>query len=165
MPASCGRLSVDQFDVDQDPVEVKKRTAYVPDDPQLFNELTVAQHFGFVASSYDVPQWQQLMEELLELFELSRKIDSRAADLSRGMRQKLALGCAYLFQPKALLLDEPMSALDDETREQIYALLTSIQSKTGVTVLHVTHNKEEARRLADKLLEFDHGQVITDILS
>ncbi len=112
IPFNAGRLSVAEFDVNADPVEVKGRTAYVPDDPQLFNDLTVAEHFAFVASAYGVDSWQDEMHTLLELFELTAKIDAQASALSRGMRQKLALACAWLYRPSALLLDEPMTGLD-----------------------------------------------------
>lgn len=112
IPASGGRLCVSDFEVSKQPIQVKKQTAYVPDDPQLFNDLTVEQHFAFTASVYQVPDWQHRMQDILERFNLMNKLKARASDLSRGMRQKLAIGCAYLYQPKALLLDEPMTGLD-----------------------------------------------------
>ncbi len=112
IPASRGTLSVNEFDVQNSPIEVKRRTAYVPDDPQLFNDLTVWEHFAFVASAYSVKNWQTEMKALLQRFDLLKKLDAKACDLSRGMRQKLAIGCAYLYRPAALLLDEPMTGLD-----------------------------------------------------
>lgn len=112
LPSSAGSIAVSGFDVDDHPLDVKKITAYVPDDPQLFNDLTVEQHFAFTASVYEVPGWQSSMEEILIRFDLTTKRKKRASELSRGMRQKLAIGCAYLFNPQALLLDEPMTGLD-----------------------------------------------------
>ena len=112
IPSSGGSVKVNGQEVHENQLEVKRRTAYVPDDPQLFNDLTVEQHFAFVASVYEVENWQQRMLDLLEKFELKQKLKSPASDLSRGMRQKLAIGCAYLYRPKALLLDEPMTGLD-----------------------------------------------------
>ena len=112
IPSSGGQLQVSGFDVDRNPIEVKRRCAYVPDDPQLFNDLTVEQHFSLTASIYEVNDWQSKMLEILTRFELLQKRGARASDLSRGMRQKLAIGCAYLYSPEALLLDEPMTGLD-----------------------------------------------------
>ena len=112
IPSSGGSVCVDGQEVHEHQLAVKRKTAYVPDDPQLFNDLSVEQHFAFVASVYEVDNWQERMMELLTRFELDHKLQSPASDLSRGMRQKLAIGCAYLYRPKALLLDEPMTGLD-----------------------------------------------------
>src|SRR5262249_35667444 len=80
--------------------------------------------------------------------------------LSGGEKQRVALGRALSFRPRFLCLDEPLSALDDDTREEMCALLKRAQRDTGVTVLHVTHNRPEAERLADRILELADGQVI-----
>ena len=112
IPSSGGKLCVAGNDVSHHPIKVKQQTAYVPDDPQLFNDLTVEQHFAFTASVYEVEDWQARMINILDRFNLLKKLGARASELSRGMRQKLAIGCAYLYHPKALLLDEPMTGLD-----------------------------------------------------
>ena len=112
IPSSGGSVQVDGKEVHENQLYVKRKAAYVPDDPQLFSELTVEQHFAFVASVYEVEGWQDRMMDLVERFELKHKLTAPASDLSRGMRQKLAIGCAYLYRPKALLLDEPMTGLD-----------------------------------------------------
>ena len=112
IPSSGGSIQVEGLEVHDHQLAVKRKTAYVPDDPQLFNDLTVEQHFAFVASVYEVENWQDRMLELVGRFELDHKLKSPASDLSRGMRQKLAIGCAYLYRPKILLLDEPMTGLD-----------------------------------------------------
>ena len=109
---SHGTLEVAGHDVETDPIEVKRVTAYVPDDPQLFGELTVWQHLEFVAAVYGVVDWESAAMHWLRCFELDGKQAARANDLSRGMRQKLAICAAYLQQPAALLLDEPMTGLD-----------------------------------------------------
>jgi ABC-type molybdate transport system ATPase subunit len=79
--------------------------------------------------------------------------------LSGGERQRVVLGRALSFQPKILCLDEPLSALDDDTRDEMYGLLKSIQEKTGVTTLHVTHSQESARRLANRTLVLNGGVI------
>jgi ABC-2 type transport system ATP-binding protein len=112
IPSSGGQLQVAGFDLEQQPQEVKRRTAYVPDDPQLFHDLTVEQHLAFTASVYGVQGATEKIAQLLAEFELEFKRHTPAADLSRGMRQKLAICCAYLYDPQALLLDEPMTGLD-----------------------------------------------------
>ena len=77
--------------------------------------------------------------------------------LSGGESQRVALGRALAFQPSVLLLDEPLSALDEETREEMCQLLKKIQHETRVTTLHVTHNPSEARRLADRVFILKEG--------
>ena len=107
-----GHLSVCGFDVEKQPLDVKRRLAYIPDDPPLFPELTVTQHLAFTASVFSVEDATNKANELLEVFELTGKRNTRAADLSRGMRQKLAISCSYLHNPEVILLDEPMTGLD-----------------------------------------------------
>src|SRR5205085_10068536 len=86
--------------------------AYVPDDPKLFDQLTVWEHFRFIASAYRLHNWNAHAEELLNTFELTEKRNALTAELSRGMRQKVAICCGYLHEPRAILLDEPLTGLD-----------------------------------------------------
>ena len=112
IPPTGGRLAVDGFDVAAHPVEAKRRLAYVPDDPKLFETLTVWEHLRFVAAAYEVPDFRPAGEELLARFELAEKRDTLAQELSRGMRQKVAICCAYLHRPRLIMLDEPLTGLD-----------------------------------------------------
>jgi ABC-2 type transport system ATP-binding protein len=107
-----GRLLVAGHDVVKDPVAAKMQLAYVPDDPNLFESLTVWEHLRFVASAYRVTDWKPKAETLLGKFELTEKRSALASELSRGMRQKVAICCGYLHDPRAILLDEPLTGLD-----------------------------------------------------
>jgi ABC-2 type transport system ATP-binding protein len=107
-----GRLAVAGHDVARDPVRAKAALAYVPDDPRLFEHLTVWEHLRFTASVYGVADWAGRAEALLRQFELTEKRNALASELSRGMRQKAAICCGYLHQPRAILLDEPLTGLD-----------------------------------------------------
>ena len=97
--------------------------------------------------------------ELAELLRIVPLLDRLPAALSGGEAQRVALGRALAAKPKILLLDEPLNALDDETWEGMIALLGQIRKATGVTTLHVTHRREEARRLADKVFVLADGAV------
>jgi len=112
IPPTSGNLVVAGHDVTLDAVAAKQQLAYVPDDPKLFDALTVWEHLQFTASVYQVSNFQADAQALLDQFELTPKRDALASELSRGMRQKLAICCAYLHQPKALLFDEPLTGLD-----------------------------------------------------
>jgi ABC-2 type transport system ATP-binding protein len=109
---SRGRLAIAGHDLDKEPVQAKAALAYIPDEPRLFEQLTVWEHFRFIALTYRLKEWRPRAEALLDRFELAEKRDALAADLSRGMRQKTAICCGYLHQPKAILLDEPLTGLD-----------------------------------------------------
>lgn len=142
IPATEGSLSVAGFDLSDGGagqlLELKRHLAYVPDDPPLFDDLTVGQHLEFIGRIYDVDDHRRKAAELLDYFQLSDKINAGATTLSRGMRQKLAIACAYLFDPAVLLLDEPMTGLDPPG---IRALLKSIQDRAnaGATIILSSH--------------------------
>ena len=135
---SRGKLSVAGFDVEADPIEAKNRLAYIPDDPQLFFDLTVAQHMAFVASAYRVERATEKTEKLLASFELTSKHNTRAGDLSRGMRQKLAISCGYLHDPQAILFDEPLTGLDPRGIRTLKQSITQ-RASTGAAVIVSSH--------------------------
>jgi ABC-2 type transport system ATP-binding protein len=107
-----GRLLIAGNDIVTEPVAAKSKLAYVPDDPRLFDQLTVWEHLLFIAGVYRLRIWKPRAEELLRLFELEPKRNALAGELSRGMRQKVAICCGYLHLPRAILLDEPLTGLD-----------------------------------------------------
>ncbi len=162
IPATGGELSVAGCDLsDRDPaslIELKRRLAYVPDDPPLFDDLTVGQHLEFIGRIYDVPDHRAQSNELLEYFQLSDKIDAGATTLSRGMRQKLAICCAYLYDPAVLLLDEPMTGLDPPG---IRRLLESIRSRAerGVTVIISSHLLAMIQDVCTHLMVMQQGRL------
>ncbi|MDB4539980.1 ABC transporter ATP-binding protein [Saprospiraceae bacterium] len=157
IPGSSGRLSVDGFDLVGDPLAAKKLTAYVPDDPQLFNDLSVEQHLKFTASVYEIEQPAAHIVELLKLFELESKRHTTATELSRGMRQKLAICCAYLSQPKALLLDEPMTGLDPQAIRVLKQSILQI-AKSGSAVIISSHLLAMVEDICSHALILDSGQ-------
>ena len=112
--ASHGRVSIAGFDVDSDPIAAKSRLAFVPDDAPLFHDLSVEEHLSFYASVYGVRDARAKSLRLLVEFELASKLRAPASELSRGMRQKLAICCAYLHEPQAILFDEPLTGLDPQ---------------------------------------------------
>jgi len=100
------------------------------------------------------------VKELAELLHIERLLERRPHELSGGERQRVALGRALSFKPTILCLDEPLSALDDDTRAEMILMLKRVQRETGVTALHVTHNRDEAKKLADVRIEVKSGEVI-----
>lgn len=154
---SGGTIEIDGFDVADNPVDAKYRTAYVPDDPELFHDLTVEQHLQFVASVYQIQSPGARIAELLSDFELESKRDSPAKDLSRGMRQKLAICCAWLQSPKAMLLDEPMTGLDPYGIRMLKQSVTR-QAETGVAVIISSHLLAMVEDICSDILILDEGR-------
>jgi ABC-2 type transport system ATP-binding protein len=152
-----GRLAIAGHDLARDPVAAKAALAYVPDDPKLFDALTVWEHLRFVAEVYRVPGWQARGEELLSQFELMEKRDTLTAELSRGMRQKVAICCGYLHQPRAILLDEPLTGLDPRG---IRTMKDSIRERAagGAAVMVSSHLLSLVEDLCTSVLILHHGR-------
>ncbi len=134
---------------------------YVPQDRALFQTMTVREHLAFAPRLRRWPRAEidQRVDELAALLGIGSLLERKPAGLSGGEAQRVALGRALAVRPGVLCLDEPLSALDDETREEMITLLGAVRRQTGVTTLHVTHHLQEAERLADLRLELKDGQV------
>lgn len=140
----------------------ERSIGYVPQDGALFHTMTVAEHLMFPIRlrGWTTARMQRRIRHLAALLGISHLLDRYPAGLSGGESQRVALGRALSFEPRILVLDEPLSALDDETRERMYALINQVRALVSVTALHVTHSDHEARRLADCIYEIKNGQVI-----
>lgn len=152
-----GSLSIAGHDVVHDSVRAKLSLGYIPDDPRLFDTLTVWEHLAFTASSYRVPDFEPTAESLLQLFELGDKRDTPAHNLSRGMRQKVAIACAYLHAPKALLFDEPLTGLDPHGIQTIQLSLRD-KARDGAAIVISSHLLTLVQKLCTHVLVLDHGR-------
>ena len=134
---------------------------YVPQDRALFQTMTVREHLAFALRIQKVGRQviQQNVAELSRLLGIEHLLDRRPPGLSGGEAQRVALGRALSARPGVLCLDEPLSALDDETRREMYELLENVRQSTSVTILHVTHNLDEAEQLADRIFLLRNGKV------
>lgn len=134
---------------------------YVPQDGALFSTMTVRDHLEFALRIRRRPagEIRERVDELAALLGIEPLLGRTPHGLSGGEKQRVALGRALSFRPRFLCLDEPLSALDDETREDMCRLLKRAQQETRVTILHVTHNRSEADRLAEQVLELVDGRV------
>ncbi len=134
---------------------------YVPQDGALFSTMTVREHLAFALEirRWSPPEIDQRVHELAEMIGLTELLHRYPLGLSGGESQRVSLGRALSFRPQILSLDEPLSALDDDSKLSMMSLLKRVQQETGVTVLHVTHNRLEAERLADYRLRITGGEV------
>jgi ABC-2 type transport system ATP-binding protein len=156
IPASRGRLSIAGFDVVTDALAAKSRLAFVPDDAPLFHDLTVEEHLSFYASVYRVSDADAKALALLDAFELTARLHTTASNLSRGMRQKLAVCCAYLHDPQAILFDEPLTGLDPQG---IRVFKRSLQERAakGAAVMISSHMLAMVEDLCTHVLILDRG--------
>ena len=157
IPPTQGQLLIAGHNVVREPVAAKSRLAYVPDDPKLFDELTVWEHFEFIASAYRVQRFEPVAEALLGTLELTEKRDAPAQGLSRGMRQKVAIACAYLHDPAAILLDEPMTGLDPQGIRSFKESL-AVRAKAGAAVVLSSHLLSMVEDMCTHLLILAKGR-------
>ena len=157
---SRGRVLLRGVDVTRWP-PAARNDGYVPQDAALFRTMTVRDNLGFALAVRGVPRAAIVarVNELAGWLGLSKLLARRPVGLSGGEAQRVALGRALAFRPDVLLLDEPLNAVDEATRGQLVAILDDIRRSREVTVLHVTHTRTEADRLADVVLELDGGRV------
>jgi ABC-2 type transport system ATP-binding protein len=111
-PPNAGRVSIAGHELATDPIGAKRALAFFPDEPRLFDYLTVNQHLAFVARIYGVDNHEAIAKPLLDEFEIANKADDLPGELSRGMKQKLAIACGLLHSPRVLFFDEPLTGLD-----------------------------------------------------
>jgi ABC-2 type transport system ATP-binding protein len=159
LPVQAGSVRVCGHDIAREEMRAKALLAWVPDEPQPFDTLTVEEHLEFTARLYRVDPWRARAEDLLARFELTEKRGALGGELSRGMRQKLAFCCAWLPLPRVVLLDEPLSGLDPRG---IRAARTAIAelSATGAAVILSSHLLELIEALATRILILDRGRAV-----
>ena len=139
----------------------ERNIGFVPQDGALFRTMTVRDHLAF---ALEIRKWPKeaidvRVDELASLLGIGDLLDRLPRGLSGGEGQRVALGRALSFKPPVLCLDEPLSALDHDTRIEMCDLLDEVKRATGVTILHITHDRNEAERLADVTFRLERGEV------
>jgi ABC-type sugar transport system ATPase subunit len=159
-PVTSGGVWLDGVDITQARLATRG-IGYVPQDLALFPTMSVRRHLDFALRLRRVPDVEigSQVATLAAALEIGDLLDRDVRALSGGEARRVALGRALSFRPRLLLLDEPLAAVDEATRDRLCDLLRRIQRERGVTTLHVTHSREEARRLADTLYVIERGVV------
>jgi ABC-type sugar transport system ATPase subunit len=163
-PVESGAVELMGRDVtDLRPAE--RNVGYVPQDLALFPSLTVRDHLAFALEVRGAPAARiaARVAEMADLLGIAPLLPRLPAGLSGGEAQRVALGRALAAGPPVLLLDEPLSALDEDTRGEMIDLLKMVQRHERVTALHVTHGRAEARALADRLFVLDGGRLREEV--
>ncbi len=162
-PISQGRLTLFGRDIVTDWRAIKHRIGVCQQDNTLDPDLTVEQNLLIYAGYFAIPtsKARERAAELLEFFALTHKKDAQVMELSGGMARRLILARALVNRPELLILDEPTTGLDPQSRHQVWEKLTALK-KQGLTVLLTTHYMEEAASLCDRLMIIDHGQILVE---
>ena len=160
-PLRGGRIMLDDRDVTR-LTPAQRELGYVPQDGALFPHLTVCRNLSFALELRGVSEAEieRRVRELAGWLKIDTLLDRWPAKLSGGEAQRVALGRALAFRPKLLLLDEPLAALDEETRGELVEVLQSLRGRREVTVLHITHSSGDAELLGDVRLRLVDGRVI-----
>lgn len=158
---SSGSAEIAGINIWQDPVEAKKRIAYVPDQPNLYPKLTGWDYLAFIASVFQIPQdkFQSKSKELLQVFSLTDQANDLIESYSHGMKQKIAICGALVHDPDVIFLDEPTVGLDPKSARSLKNLLRKL-CDNGMTAFVSTHILEIAEQMCDKVGIILDGDII-----
>jgi ABC-2 type transport system ATP-binding protein len=154
-----GRITIAGHDLAREPVAAKAALAFIPDEPHLFDYLTVEEHLRFVGRLYQVADVMERMPGLLEELDLSGKRHALPGELSRGMKQKLAIACGLLHHPRALLLDEPLTGLDPVGIRKMKATIMR-RAQAGAAVILSSHLLHLVEEICTRVLIMQRGRVV-----
>lgn len=158
-----GSIEVFGIDVRRNPVAAKELIAWLPDEPLLYDKLTVAEYLEFIAGLWrmDPKHAERNARELLERLDLWVHRDDRCEGFSRGMKQKAALAGALIHEPQLLILDEPLTGLDAAIARQVKDLLLE-RARAGCTIILTTHILDVAERLVDRIGIIQSGRLLAE---
>lgn len=155
-----GRIVIHGHDLARDPIPVKLKMGLVPEESNVYTELTAWENLMFTARLYLVDRDERAAraQELLETFGLWEKRDVKVENFSKGMRRRLSIAMAIIHQPTLLFLDEPTPGLDAQSTRAIQGLIRDLNA-AGTTIFLTTHQIEEANQLCDRVAIINHGQI------
>ncbi|MBW1693294.1 MAG: ABC transporter ATP-binding protein [Deltaproteobacteria bacterium] len=162
-PPTQGKLRIFGMNINTDFRKIKAKIGVCQQENTLDPDLSVEQNLHVFAGYFYIPKKEAVerTRELLDFFALSHKKDAKVMELSGGMARRLTLARSLINQPELLILDEPTTGLDPQSRHQVWEKLEELK-KTGLTVVITTHYMEEASQLCDRLVIMDHGKILVD---
>lgn len=165
-PISGGELTIDGKDVESNKKAIKMNLGVVSQADSLDPNLNVSQNLMAFARYFDIPSdtAKERIEESLELFNLSGKASQMPNELSGGMRRRLLIARALLHHPSILVLDEPTTGLDPQSRHMVWDKLVQLKER-GMTLILTTHYMDEAEYLCDRLVILDEGRILVEGIS
>ncbi|MEN9637441.1 MAG: hypothetical protein RL077_5845 [Verrucomicrobiota bacterium] len=161
IPPSSGTLRIAGYDLATEAIAAKRTLAFFPDEPRLFDYLTVRQHLSFVARVYGVRHHEAIAQPLLEEFEIATHADRLPGELSRGMKQKLAIACGLLHGPRVLFFDEPLTGLDPLGIRRMKKSIIS-RAQAGASIVLSSHLLHLLEEVCTHVLILKRGEKIAD---
>jgi len=160
IPQTSGKASVCGFDVQTQPLEVKRSIGYLPESNPLYQEMYVRESLAFIADIHKVPNAEQRIEEVIEITGLTPEKHKKIGQLSKGYRQRVGLAQAIIHDPQVLILDEPTSGLDPNQLIGIRQLIRDL-GKTKTIVLS-THIMQEVEAVCDHVVIINKGNIVAN---
>jgi ABC-2 type transport system ATP-binding protein len=161
IPATRGQVRIGGFDLAREPLAAKRRLAFFPDEPRLFDYLTVWQHLVFTARIYQVADYESLARPLLAELEMADKADLLPGELSRGMKQKLTIACGLLHSPKVIFFDEPLTGLDPMGIRRMKDTILK-RAREGAAIIISSHLLPLLEEVCSHVLILKKGRKIID---
>ena len=161
IPSSGGSVTIGGCNLATDAVGAKRQLAFFPDEPRLFDYLTVRQHLAFVARIYGVSNHAAIAGPLLDEFEIADKADALPGELSRGMKQKLVIACGLLHGPKVLFFDEPLTGLDPLGIRRMKDSIVR-RAREGAAIVLSSHLLHLLEEVCSHVLILKQGEKIAD---
>jgi ABC-2 type transport system ATP-binding protein len=158
---SAGTIAVDGHDIVGAPVEAKRQLAFMADEPQLFDYLTVMEHLRLTARLYQVTDVEPRAAALIQELQLTGKEQALPAELSRGMKQKVAIACGLIHAPKALIFDEPLTGLDPLGIRHMKQTIVS-RGRAGAAVIVSSHLLHLVEEICTRIVIIDRGVKVAD---
>jgi ABC-2 type transport system ATP-binding protein len=158
---TSGRVRIDGHDLVDDPLEAKRRLAFMPDEPHLFEYLTVDEHLRLIARLYGVADFERRAQALVEELELVGKERSLPGELSRGMRQKVVIACGLVRDASVLLFDEPLTGLDPIGIRRMRETILE-RGRAGAAVMVSSHLLHLVEEICTRVIIMDRGRKIAD---
>ena len=161
LPFDQGEILVDGISVKEDPLACKKRIAYIPDNPDLYDFLTGFQYLNFIADVFAIPkdERKRRIDQYAEVFSLTGDLGQPISSYSHGMKQKLAILSALIHQPRLLMMDEPFVGLDPSASHQLKTIMRELCNQ-GCAIFFSTHVLEVAEKLCDKVAIIRGGKLV-----
>ena len=156
-----GEITVGGVSVKRDPLTCKKMTAYIPDNPDLYEFMTGNQYLNFIADMFGVPTnvRGERVKKYADLFELTAALADPIASYSHGMKQKLCIISAWIHEPKLIIMDEPFVGLDPKAAHILKGMMREV-CDAGGAIFFSTHVLEVAEKLCDKIAIIKNGLLI-----
>jgi ABC-2 type transport system ATP-binding protein len=158
---TAGRVAVDGYDLAVSPIEAKRRLAFMPDEPHLFEYLTVEEHLRLVARLYTVSDFDRRARELIAELELTGKERALPGELSRGMRQKVVIACGLVRDASVLLFDEPLTGLDPIGIRRMRETITR-RARQGAAVVLSSHLLHLVEEVCTRVIIMAKGHKVAD---